>query len=398
MLSTAHYDVCLTIRPSEGSISVRLQMDCYSLAADANEVQLGLHQSAQIRSVKAVPDARWELRPGSPLQFAPESATLAITPAAPMSAGERLRLELAYDLQLGILQPWEVNRVTAEWVELGLYQPWFPLDPAYPPFTFAVAVEVTEPGYAVTGNGRVRSEGGRWIIESEFASKDLIVMASPQLQEIGSGRIRVICARDEDAALAQAVIDDSEWLLRCFRGWFGEPLSDGLTLALAPRSKGGGYARHGFVVLTPDGLVDPLIRFRYMAHELAHLWWQRAQTSSWQDWLNESFAEYSSILAVRERFGEATAEELLEARRAKLPGLPAIMGLPREHEKAHPTLYAKGCILLHRLEQAMGTAEMMVLLRRLNDESVSDTDAYLRLLGGIGGEGVASKFAGWLRQ
>jgi len=32
-------------------------------------------------------------------------------------------------------------------------------------------------------------------------------------------------------------------------------------------------------------------------------WWANAPVNSWEDWLNESFAEYSALMAVRELFG-----------------------------------------------------------------------------------------------
>lgn len=169
-------------------------------------------------------------------------------------------------------------------------------------------------------------------------------------------------------------------------------------MVIAPRTKGGGYARRNIVVLTPDGLENPSVAFRWIAHELAHLWWQRADATCWEDWLNESFAEFSSVVAVRRRFGESQADDLLNARQAKLQGLPPIVGLPREHEQAHAVLYAKGCVLLHRLEQAIGREAMMRLLRRMNDLKVYTTEGFLESLAATGGEEVAGRFAGWLRE
>lgn len=282
--------------------------------------------------------------------------------------------------------------------ELGLYLPWFPLDVNYRPFTFALNLDVSEPGYQVTGNGAVGRQGDRWLLRSDLADKDIVVIAAPRLEEIACGPLRMVYARDDDRDAAWRVLDDSAWLLGRFTDWFRPPPQDRLTMVIAPRTKGGGYARRHIVVLTPDGLENPSVAFRWIAHELAHLWWQRADATCWEDWLNESFAEFSSVVAVRRRFPESQAAELLDVLQAKLQGLPPIVGLPREHERADVVLYAKGCVLLHRLEQAIGREAMMRLLRWMNDRAVGTTAGFLELLAEIGGRGAAAKFAAWLSE
>ena len=47
-----------------------------------------------------------------------------------------------------------------------------------------------------------------------------------------------------------------------------------------------------------------IVYFKYIAYELAHLWWCKSNPNSWEDLLNESFAEYSVRMELRKVFGE----------------------------------------------------------------------------------------------
>jgi len=45
--------------------------------------------------------------------------------------------------------------------------------------------------------------------------------------------------------------------------------------------------------------------------EFSHLWWSNAPTDTWEDWLNEGFAEYGAPRAVRQRIGKAAFQSLI---------------------------------------------------------------------------------------
>ncbi|MDT8401169.1 MAG: hypothetical protein RQ743_05700 [Bacteroidales bacterium] len=48
---------------------------------------------------------------------------------------------------------------------------------------------------------------------------------------------------------------------------------------------------------------------RYPAHEISRLWWLRADANTWEDWLNEGFAEYTALVVLRELYGKEYFEE-----------------------------------------------------------------------------------------
>ena len=105
-----------------------------------------------------------------------------------------------------------------------------------------------------------------------------------------------------------------------------------------------------------------------------------APSTSWEDWLNESFAEYSALMALRERFGDATFHEFLRGKNERVKDLPPILGLQREDENAFNVLYDKGPIILGKLESKVGKETFIKILRESSRRKVRLTRDFMDVL------------------
>ncbi len=151
-----------------------------------------------------------------------------------------------------------------------------------------------------------------------------------------------------------------------------------LKFIIDPTEGTGGYGRKNLIRLKASN-------FSYyfklgIAHELSHTWWQKADTNSWEDWLNESFAEYSMLIYLRERIGTELYNETLERYRQNSENMPAIWGIERTSDRAYTTLYEKGSLLLIDLEKKLGVENMAAFLRLLIDKSIDNTADFLKVL------------------
>ena len=152
----------------------------------------------------------------------------------------------------------------------------------------------------------------------------------------------------------------------------------------------GGYARPGLIIL--GGLEDEGYSehregwFRYVSHEAAHLWWTGAPVDSWEDWLNESFAEYVALLAIREVFGEQSYQRRLDEKRDRSEGVPEIWGLKRngsteeENREIEIVLYSKGPVLLGELSDKITDSRFIGLCREMVSQEATSTQQFLDLL------------------
>jgi len=121
-----------------------------------------------------------------------------------------------------------------------------------------------------------------------------------------------------------------------------------------------------------DQLFSQGINERF-AHEIAHQYWAHVvkMPSAEEQWLTESFAEYSAALAIKKMFGEgkyntlvqhwkAHAKEYNES--APIPLANEVTGNDRGRARTY-LLYAKGPYLLYALHKQMGDEPFLVFLK-----------------------------------
>jgi aminopeptidase N len=154
----------------------------------------------------------------------------------------------------------------------------------------------------------------------------------------------------------------------------------------------GGYFRKGYFVLPK--LKDPDAALPSIAHELAHYWFIHAGQQ--HAWLNESFAEYSAMMAMRRLRGPQEFERILEEKRKRVASasLPPIYQFDRtKNRRAAPAvMYVKGPLALRALEQEIGSSRFISLLRRMIHDNVIDTDQMIALVRELSSERVATDF------
>jgi hypothetical protein len=314
--------------------------------------------------------------------FMPDARTLRIYLPMKHPKNQKLLLRLKYSGPLKYLT-WKTNRVTSEWTELGLYSAWFPFNPDYGQFTYSVLINVPDKN-KVVGLGEISRSRKRWLLTEKEKVNDIVIISSPRLKSslVKDGELRITLHYVElNEVFKRCQLESVSWLLSNFQFWFGGTSRKRITIVVLPniRVEGGGYARKSFVVLPPKETFDQE-SFRYVAHEIAHLWWMYAPSASWEDWLNESFAEYSALMALRERFGDEAFNELLRRKSDNVKGLPPIFGLRREDEKAFNVLYDKGPVILGKLESKVGKKTFIRIMKESSTRKVKLTTEFMGVL------------------
>jgi hypothetical protein len=265
-------------------------------------------------------------------------------------------------------------------VELALYSAWYPSFGFGP--TFDVDLDLAIPrgfGVACIGSERERRESpaetkARWEARSV---NDVVVVASPRLRtkEIGdaAGRVLIHHTRLPEGLLLKEG-RETEQTLRLFTRILG-PSSGGQTVrhVYSPRDWGQGYARPGLIVVSEGRVLralaeDPGTSFLHgHAHEAAHFWWRFGAGQG--DWINETFAEYFALLAVRSIEGEDAFRRILDEERADVRGLPAdapaLAVVPFVNDGPGYTIrYHKGALMLDAFRSRLGDDPFLRACRR----------------------------------
>jgi len=392
-----HYDLRLDIDPPLNFISVSGTLAYHSPQARLERARFYLHRQFTIRRLEGrrVLGYHYETSLESGNYFLPQAGLLDIYFNPPLGWHETVLIGFEYQ---GTITDWpaeSANVVTPSWTELGMYLPWFPLQyngsPSNLTFTLKVACP---PEYQVGSYGPSALEEGTWYFNWPHSTNDIVVVAGtslePRLFESDTNRVILNTATFDEPSSAR-IGEDMLWVLERLSGWFGPTRPSEFTLIESPRALGGGYARRGLVVL--GGLNDHDYTnqreayLRYLAHEAAHGWWWEAPANSWEDWLNESFAEYSGLLAVRERYGAETFDQFIDRKRGRsLDILPlwefdrTDASAPEKQAIVERLLYDKGPLLLHELAERIGYQRFLELCRAMLWSGVANTRHFLDLL------------------
>ncbi|MGL1958222.1 MAG: M1 family aminopeptidase [Colwellia sp.] len=281
-------------------------------------------------------------------------------------------------------------------LEMGLYSAWFPLNENYGKFNFFLKLHLPDT-YKVTGNAEVTKRNDGWVLKSNNPSFDIVVIASEKstLHELQLGEAKVsVFNMDSESNNIDNLLIDIQKLLLFFESKVGLPNANikNIKFVLLPRSSGPSYSRSGFAAITksPKEKYDRMLRT--VAHEVGHFWWNKAPTQTWEDWLNESFSEYFSYLALEHIYGKNKKSELIEHYRPKIKKLPPIVGLSRSDKHAYTVLYIKGALILDELNLKIGDKNFFKLLQQTNNKNIKDTETFISLLKELYGSDVSMWF------
>lgn len=392
-----HYDLRLELDPNMHFVGVTGSIAYHSPLPGLERARFYLHRQFYIHRLwgKRVAGYQYETTAAPGVAFLPQAGILDVYFDPPLRKNETALIQFDY---LGNITEWpaeSANSITPEWAELGSYLPWFPFqyDGAPSELTFTLLAHVPA-GYQVSSYGPAVLQEGAWYFSWTHPTTDIVVAAGKTLDtrvfESDSNRVFLSTAT-LGASAAEQMGDEMLWTLERFSGWFGPTRPGDFNILESPRALGGGYARRGLAVLSGITAVDYLEQraafLRYLAHEAARAWWWQAPADTWEDWLNESFAEYSALLAVRERYGVEIYERFFARKRERVPETQPLWGFDRADQSTpeklatvERMLYDKGPLLLRQLEERIGYQRFLDFCRAMLWSGVTTTAHLLDLL------------------
>lgn len=409
-----HYDLHLNLDPARHLVSVGGSLVYHAPFDNLKRASFFLNRQFDMQGLggRGVMGYQYEKEPNhrdnSP--FLPDAGLLDVYFETPLKSGGTALVQFEYAGQITEWPANSANVVTPDWVELGLNLPWFPLQYDGEPSNLTFSLQVTCPSdFQVASYGDSVQEGNTWFFNWGHPTNDIVVVAGRDLRSHNfsseSNRVLLHSVTFSDTT-AHMLGEDLLWALERFAGWFGPIRPAEFTLIESPRIQGGGYARRGLVVLGGVNEHDYLTQrenyLRYLAHEAAHAWWWSAPSASWEDWLNESFAEYSALMAVRERYGVEAFNRRMERKREQVASLLPTGALPiwefnrsdtitnEKLERVEAQLYHKGPLLLHELAERISHRRFFDLCRGMQWAGVRTTSHFLDLLAELEGEDTRS--------
>ncbi len=305
------------------------------------------------------------IRQGAPLRL-----------SAPKKRGS-CSITFDYTCNLDSLDTW-MSSIEKDWVQLGYYMAWFPINSDSRDFTARVSVSINK-GYTVSGSGIVLRKGDKWVLSQPWGAFDLQIVASPSLKSkkmTSDGHtFEVVYTEFADADADSALVACSEALQFYTRLFKTIPSNEYMKFLVVPRH-GGGISRKNFITYATRRFNE---HFKTaIGHELGHFWWNKASTFSWEDWLNEGFAEFSMLWYIKCHFDKHVFDCYLEACRENARHACPIYEVDRDAPEAYDALYNKGALILFDLEQKVGELRFFEFMQGVAEREITSTAALLQ--------------------
>ena len=377
-----HYVIDAEIDPSSSQLKVEAEISIDQKLFVSNQLEFLLNRNMLITKYSGTVSNEYVFNKSgeAPYRYAQDGASLKVR-LKDHEKLEKYEVHLEYEGALNG-DKWGTNVITAEWLEIGLYTAWFPLLPNER-FTFDLTIHLPE-GYNCVGNGEVGMEDKAYKIVNSTQASDMVVIASPDLK-IDATRSNqntvFVCYKNMKDNFRSILIKDINSVLNTYNSWFTNSGENYLYFVVSERERGGGYSRPKIVSLsnvneykrTPG-------RYKYLAHELAHFYWNNAPTINWEDWLNESFAEYTALLCVAENLSKEASSKIVKTLRQKVEEISPIWGIDRNSEESYLALYVGGALILDNLFKEIGAKRFFEFLRMVQVEKINSTKDLLQLI------------------
>ncbi len=271
-----------------------------------------------------------------------------------IQSGKRVTLEIPNGTNLitmiysGKVSGWH-NTISDTYIALNFYSAWYPI---FEDYNMAITKKVTVKNISdFTVLKGIKCEGD-WKYESNdfdcniLAFKDWNIISleniNPKLNiYFKSSKIK------EVKLLAESFSD----IINYFTELLGveSNINKAFDIIIS-KSDEGGYCREGLIVLS-DLSGTRIDVDAFLAHECGHIWSKGADANSWEDWLNETFAEVLSLCFIKKRYGIEAYMNRINYIRKIAEKSPQIKS---ENGERPEGVHFKGTYLMHRLSERFG--------------------------------------------
>jgi hypothetical protein len=135
------------------------------------------------------------------------------------------------------------------------------------------------------------------------------------------------------------------------------------------------YLRKALMFCTTLGSNDLEIEYQ-LAHETAHNWCQGADASTWEDWLNETTAEWAVLLYALENNKDELFHFVLDQKAERIGNYPPIKTADGSRPEG---VHDKGTVLFYAIYQKYGKEIVAKMVSGFASLQAKNTESFIRM-------------------
>lgn len=367
--------VALTLRPE--SFSACAHLSCPENSA--RQLSFILNSDLTVHALRADVPVQWQCTDGEKPVFRSPAQRVTVTGEGPIT---ELWVEYQGSVQFDPVQikNW-ANIVTPDFVSLSYYSVWYPQEL---PFDIAqdrvLLADDAQDWFVV--KGRWDPARSVWEYGGEgYDPFNIVAYRKERLQVVSDEVMNIYFMDPAVRPQAEAARDVYRRITEYYNGrLFPQRRLDVLDIPCAWPAirEGGGYRRRDLMWSVSPGEPGPDLT-HFLAHETAHIWCTGAPAETWEDWLNETTAEWSALCFALDS-GDRTLFDYTLGRH-----LPCAASLPpiRTRDGSRPEgVHSKGTALFYRVFEQCGAGVMEKLVRTFAalPDADKNTASYLAAL------------------
>ena len=311
----------------------------------------------------------------------------------PQDTSEMLVVVFEYKINLS-----EQNHMKSNWIELNADKLWFPnLEKINNTFTYEVTITDFPESYQLVTHtdAKVTRQKNTLTIKKEKPWYEVLILAGKDMKEWEYNPNITLIGRQEIAdSTFQSIGNKVKNSIDLLNGYFG--MSDPITsfkvvLRNTSRDEIGFQFNRSDLIVTGTDFND----YGNLSHEIAHYWWSKANFIQ-EPWMNESFANYSMYLVLKE-FDSEDYQRLLARNRETSENAIPVADASLFAADSYNSYYHKGAIHLIDLEAKIGSESMQVLLSSCVEKGIHTTEGFLQELEDITNKETRFFFEGLLK-
>jgi hypothetical protein len=281
--------------------------------------------------------------------------------------------------------------VTEQGMVFSGHTNWLPFRPyqEYEVVDYRLEVAAPSPYQVLSTAVAQRQKAGKYFFGGKASAIEITAMVGREFQQLTSATAPLVRVAKTGPALARAdtvLLQKAEEIIAFYNRTIGQqdPISRFSLFLPGTNSDAFGVLDNATVITYTDfDVATDRAALLILAHEISHKWWGYGVVHDYNDWLNEAFATYSSLLYLRETGDEAGYQAELAKRASTVGDAPPILGFdyqkyPRPMYRR--VVYNKGTVVLAALHERLGTAEFVRLLAAVAARHVSTTGTLLAIV------------------
>lgn len=250
---------------------------------------------------------------------------------------------------------------------------------------YELAVRVPNGEQVLSTTPAQRHRSGRWQFRGRTSAIEITALVGRQFRQLKPASGSAVTVLKAGASLTKqdtAIARKAEAMVAFYNRSIGikDPIVRFSIFLPGTNADAFGLLDNATVITYSDFDMAKRVDLLILAHEISHKWWGYGSVHNENDWLNEAFATYSSLLYLQVAGDAVSFREELTRLAKTAVGTPPLLGFDRN--KYEPTIYRrviynKGTGVLAALHARVGTDKFFDLMATAAARRVGTTLAFL---------------------